>query len=142
MKEIEVHAVVLDRLVSELKRGEKRYINLLEELTGEVNFRDLRASVYYLSELGFVDHDGKIPDNEGFYCKITKDGLRYHQDIFEPASQKKLSWTERMQSMVQLFESTRTLAVVVFILIVLIFGLNAEKIMEKFPALASLLNVL
>jgi hypothetical protein len=143
MKEIEVQAIVLDRLVSELKRGEKRHVNLLQELTGEVSFKDLRAAIYYLSELGFILHDDNIPDNEGFYCKITREGVRHHMDIFDAQKEgeKELSWTEKFQNIIHFFENAKTLATAIVVVITLIFGLNIQKIAHKFPVLASILHI-
>lgn len=144
MKAIEIQARILDCLLEELQHGNKEFINLLLELTGEIPFKDLRSAVYILAELGYINHNDAIPDNKGFFCKITKEGIRYHQDIFdakEDAPQEKTSFFDSFKNIVSFFENAKTVITTLVTIIVLVFGLNIQKVAHQFPFLANFISI-
>lgn len=144
MKAIEVQARILDCLLEELQHGNKEFINLLLELTGEIPFRDLRAAVYILSELGYILHNDAIPDNKGFFCKITKEGIRYHQDIFDAKEEplkEKTSFFNFLKNIVSFFENAKTIITTLVTILVIVFGFNIQKIAHQFPILANLIDI-
>lgn len=140
MKEIEVQALALDRLFDALKNGIKENVNLLQELTGEVSFKELRAAVYTLAELGYISHDESIPDHQGFFCKITKEGIKYHQDIFEPQETEK-GFFDKIKDLFSFFEKAKNIAFTVVTILCLIFGFNIQRIAHQFPVLANLIGI-
>ena len=149
MKSIEVQARILDYLLTELQRGNKEQVNLLLEFSGEISFHALRAAVYTLTELGYIEHNDQIPDNQGFFCKITKHGIHYHQEIFEPKQEnkkeevksEKKSFMDTVKDIVTFFENVKTIGTVVVAVIIMVFGMNIQKISHQFPALASILGI-
>lgn len=139
MKKIEIHARVIDRLLEHLEKGNKE-VNLLEELTGELSFEEIRAAVHYLETMGYITYNKSIPQNQGFLCKITKEGIKYHQEIFEQ-KQKKSSWIEKLKSFFEMAETAKTAAFSLFMIITLVFGINIKKIASHSPFIANILGI-
>lgn len=144
MTKAESQALVLDRLMEALERGNREKINLLEELSGEIKFIDLRAAVCYLAALSYIEYDDHIPQNQGFYCKITKEGIKYHHAIFEhqdTSKKEKTSFVKKLKEISEFFESAKAIAVTVFMIMTMVLGFNAKRIAQELPMVANLLGI-
>jgi len=99
-------ALILDRLVECYFDWFKWNVNLVTELTWEINFSDLRASVIYLAEFWYLEKVDTWKWNE-IYAKITTEWIKHYEEIFspkkeveiEPTLKEKISkWTENLNT--------------------------------------------
>ncbi len=136
-------SIILNQLIESLESGDKGYVNLSSELEGKISFKELRAAVYHLSEIEYITHNDEIPDNKGFHCKITKEGIKYHENLLEAKnkSEEKKSLKHKVSGIIHFFEHAYTIVIVVVAVGTLAFSVNLRNVFEKAPFAASLLGI-
>jgi preprotein translocase subunit SecY len=137
-RKIEIQAIILDRLMEYLEKGKKE-INLLEELNGELSFAEIRSGVNLLSSLDYIIYNEKIPLNQGFFVKITKKGIVYYQDIFEPKIKPK-SFIDLLKDFKNSLEYSKTILISLIIFFSIIFGFFYQENINNFSFFANLLK--
>ena len=143
MNSKEAQNSVLIFLMKKLEEGNKEYINVTEQIEAEISFKNLRSAVYCLTEMGYIECDKNKEGNVGFFCKITRDGIKYYQENLESTIKEKKvkkTFNEKMKDIISLVENAKAIIVTVVTIVALVFGVSIKKIIQTVPSLAPILE--
>ncbi len=131
---VKKQALVLEKLINNFFSWIDSHVELMLELAGELDFKEIKSTAIYLDQYWYIDllETGKL--NE-IYAKVSKQWIAYYEEMFKDKHYNKLpaKTSVKLENIASVFKNFKSITVWI-IAILTLFWISSWTIEDFFKS--------